>query len=164
VQIDNAWHWPGRTAEGYPEMRLDVLAWWPGLDRWEDLTVVASVSQSLAFTGDTFTLLIQQPGDQSPVRVNAVWLVVRPELSESVTVYELRGSRWEPGDEEAHRFRFLIASPSEWCAELHDYLATRWISHGQPPSGPEDFAESFAREAPPVSPAVAGRAWRPRIS
>jgi hypothetical protein len=151
VQIDHAGHWPGRTAEGFPELRLDVLAWWPGLDRWTDLTLVASVTQSLAFTGDNFTLLIQQPGDQQPARVNAVWLVKRPELSDPVPVYELRGSSWEPGDEEAHHFRFLVASSSEWCEELHGYLATRWISRGQSPSGPGDFAVPFGQSVPPVS-------------
>lgn len=151
IQLDGAAHWPERTVDGFPRITLDVLAWWPGLARWEPLTLVASVTQSLAFSGDNFSLLISQPGDERPERTNAAWLVRREDVSFAIPVFELRASTWEIGDDDAHHYRFLIASSSDWCRELHDYLATRWISHGQNPNGPPDFDEPYALNPPPLT-------------
>lgn len=156
VQIDGAERWPERTAEGYPQLTLDVLSWWPGLDAWEPMTLTASVTQSLAFTGDNFNLLIEQPGDQEPAKTHAVWLVARNDLSVEVPVFELRGSTWEVGDDDAHRFRFLVATSSPWFEELHDYLATRWISRGRPPTGPEEFAGPLQGTIPAVPHRIRG--------
>lgn len=130
--------WPEQDAEGFPQMTLDVHAWWPGLPDWEPATLTASVTPSLAFADENFTLLIQQDGDARPARVQAVWLVKRADLEEPMPVFELRGSIWEGGDD-AHRFRFLVASSSLWLQELHEFLATRWVSKGQSPTGPEQF-------------------------
>ena len=151
VQIDNADHWPERTPDGFPQMTLDLVAWWPGLDAWDPLRLTASVTQSLARTGENLTVLIEQPGDQRPARVNAVWLVRRSELPQSIPVYELRAVLRDGGETDAHHFRFLIASDSEWCAELHDYMATRWISRGTPPTGPAEFDEPFGLNPPELS-------------
>ncbi len=138
VQHGAAALWPERNRDGFPQMTLDVTVWWPGLPDWEPATLTASVSQSLAFSGENFTLLIEQAGDAEPARTNAVWLLKREDLAEDLPVYELRASTWEGGDD-AHQYRFLVASSSPWCAELHDYLATRWVSKGQSPTGPEQF-------------------------
>lgn len=151
IQLEGAAHWPERTVDGFPRITLDVLAWWPGLSQWEPLTLVAQVTRSLAFTGENFSLLISQPGDETPERTNAVWLVRRSEIRSTIPVFELRASTWEIGDDDAHHYRFLIASASDWCRELHDYLATRWISHGQSPTGPPDFEEPYAPDPPPLT-------------
>jgi hypothetical protein len=55
----------------------------------------------------------------------------------------------------AHEYRFLVASPSPWCHELHDFLATRWINKGLRPTGPEAFdAEPFGGDQPQVGPII----------
>lgn len=152
VQISGAENWPERTGDGFPKLTLPVLAWWPGLDSWEPMTLTASVTQSLAFTGENFTLLIEQPGDQAPARTHAVWLVARNDLSIDVPVFELRAATWEMGDDDTHHFRFLVASSSDWFQELHDFLATRWISRGSSPAGPEVFIEPMEAAPPRLSP------------
>lgn len=144
--------WPERTRDGSPQMTLQVMVWWPGLSSWEPATLTAIVSQSLAFSGDNFTLLIEQEGDPEPARTHAVWMVKRDDLHEEMPVYELRASTWEMGDA-AHEYRFLVASSSSWCHELHEYLATRWINKGLSPAGPVAFdTESFGGDQPPVGP------------
>ena len=146
--------WPERTRDGFPQMTLHVMVWWPGLLEWEAATLTAVVSPSLAFSGDNFTLHIEQEGDAEPARTRAVWMLRRDDLREGMPVYELRASTWEIGDE-PHEFRFLVASSSEWCAELYGYLATRWINKGQSPTGPKVFdSESFGGDQPPVGPFV----------
>ena len=152
VQLDNAERWPERTPDGFPQLTLDVVAWWPGLDAWDLLRLKASVTQSLSHAGENLSVLIEQPGDQHPVRVGAVWLVRRPEVASSV--YELRAVLQDSSGEDPHYFRFLIASDSEWCAELHDYLATRWISRGTSPAGPTEFDEPFGASPPAVRPRI----------
>jgi len=151
VQFQDATLWPERTSDGFPRMTLDVRVWWPGLSEWERATLTAYVSQSLAFTGENFTLLIEQEGDSKPARTNAVWLLKRDDLREELPVYELRASTWEVGDGDALQYRFLVASSSPWCEELHDYLATRWISRGQSPTGPAEFdSVTLGGDHPPV--------------
>jgi hypothetical protein len=146
--------WPERTRDGFPQMTLHVLVWWPGLPEWEPATLTAVVSPSLAFSGDNFTLLIEQDGDAKPARARAVWMLRRDDLREDMPVFELRASSWDIGNE-AHEYRFLVASPSEWCAELHSYLATRWITKGLSPTGPKAFdSEAFGGDQPPVGPLV----------
>lgn len=152
VQLQHAAHWPERTTGGYPQITLDVRVWWPGLPEWEQATLTAFVSQSLAFTGENFTLLIEQEGDSQPARTNAVWLLKRDDLDGDLAVYELRASTWEIGDDDALQYRFLLATSSPWCEELHDYLATRWISQGKSPTGPDDFdSVSLGGDHPPVA-------------
>ena len=149
--------WPERTRDGFPQMTLQVMVWWPDLPSWEPATLTAIVSQSLAFSGDNFTLLIQQEGDPEPARTHAVWMLKRDDLEEEMPVYELRASTWEMGDT-PHEFRFLVASSSSWCQELHDYLATRWINKGLSPAGPEAFnAEALGGDQPPVGPFASRR-------
>ena len=146
--------WPERTRDGFPQMTLHVMVWWPGLLEWEPATLTAVVSPSLAFSGDNFTLLIEQEGDPKPARARAVWMLRRDDLREEMPVYELRASSWDIGNE-AHEYRFLVASSSEWCAELHSYLATRWITKGLSPTGPKAFdSEAFGGDQPPVGPFV----------
>lgn len=142
--------WPERTTDGFPQMTLHVMVWWPGLSAWEPATLTAIVSQSLAFTGDNFTLLIEQNGDPKPAQTHAVWMLQRDDLREEMPLFELRASTWEMGNDPYH-YRFLVASSSSWCHELHDYLATRWISKGLSPTGPEAFdAERLGGDQPPV--------------
>jgi hypothetical protein len=151
VQLEHLAHWPERTRGGFPQITLDVEVWWPGLPEWEQATLTAQVSQSLAFSGENLTLLIEQEGDVEPARTNSVWLLERGDLGEDVPVYELRASTWNVGDDDAHRYRFLVASSSPWCEELRDYLATRWISHGKSPSGPDEFdSAQLGGDHPPV--------------
>ncbi|MBT8194754.1 MAG: hypothetical protein HKO63_10605 [Acidimicrobiia bacterium] len=146
--------WPERTRDGFPQITLHVMVWWPGLLEWEAATLTAVVSPSLAFSGDNFTLHIEQEGDAEPARTRAVWMLRRDDLREELPVYELRASTWEMGDE-PHEFRFLVASPSEWCSELHSYLATRWINKGLSPTGPKAFdSEAFGGDQPPVGPSI----------
>jgi hypothetical protein len=153
VQLQHLAHWPERTRDGFPQITLDVRVWWPGLAEWEQATLTAHVSQSLAFSGENFTLLIEQEGDVEPGRTNSVWLLERGDLEEDVPVYELRASTWNVGDDDAHRYRFLFASSSPWCEELRDYLATRWISNGKSPSGPDEFdSATLGGDHPPVRP------------
>jgi len=137
--MTSAARWPERDEEGFPQMTLSVDVWWPGLHDWEPATITASITPSLAFADENFTLLIHQDGDSQPARVQSVWLVMRDELPEPIPVYELRGSTWD-GDDDAHRFNFLVVSTSSWLPELHDFLATRWASKGLSPTGPEQFA------------------------
>ena len=149
--------WPERNKDGFPQMTLHVMVWWPGLPNWEPATLTAMVSQSLAFSGDNFTLLIEQEGDTEPARTHAVWLLRRDDLGEEIPVFELRASTWEMGDD-AHQYRFLVASSASWCHELHDFLATRWISKGLSPTGPEAFdANPLGGDQPPVGPFVTRR-------
>jgi len=130
--------WPEKDGEGFPHMTLEVQVWWPGLHDWEPATIAASLTPSLAFADENFTLFIQQDGDAQPARMQTVWLVMREDLPEATPVYELRGSVWD-GADDAHRFSFLLTSASPWLAELHDFLATRWVNKGQNPTGPDQF-------------------------
>jgi len=149
--LQQAADWPEYTLDGFPQITLNVLVWWPGLAEWEPATLTARVSQSLAFTGETFTLLIEQPGDPGPARTNAAWLLRRPDLGDGIPLFELRASTWEMVDDEAHEYRFLVASSSPWCSELHDFLAARWATRGRSPRGPEAFdAVAFGDAAPPL--------------
>ncbi|NNC92082.1 MAG: hypothetical protein HKN80_06285 [Acidimicrobiia bacterium] len=146
--------WPERTRDGFPKVTLQVMVWWPGLPAWEPATLTARISPSLAFTGDNFTLSIEQEGDPEPAESHAVWMVQRPDLREKMPVFELRASTWEVGSE-PHEYRFLVASSSPWCHELHDYLATRWISKGLSPTGPQVFdAERLGGNQPRLGPFV----------
>lgn len=155
IHLEHASHWPERTLDGFPQITLKVRVWWPGLSEWEEATLTASVSQSLSFTGENFTLLIEQEGDSRPARTNAVWLLRRDDLGEELPVYELRASTWEVGDDEALQYRFFVATSSPWWEELHDYLAARWISQGKSPTGPEDFdSVTLGGDQPPVRPSM----------
>ncbi len=149
-EIEEALPWPEQNRDGFPQMTLDVRVWWPGLSEWEKATLTAYVSKSLAFTTENFTMLIEQNGDEKPARANAVWLLKRTDLDVGLPVYELRGSAWEIGDE-PHHFRFLVATDSPWCEELREYLATRWVTMGKSPTGPEEFdAEPLGADHPPL--------------
>ncbi len=153
VQLEHLAHWPERTRDGFPQITLDVRVWWPGLPEWEQATLTAHVSQSLAFSGENFTLLIEQEGDVEPGRTNSIWLLERGDLEEDVPVYELRASTWNVGDDDAHRYRFLFTSSSPWCEELRDYLATRWIRQGESPTGPDEFdSTNLGGDHPPFRP------------
>ena len=148
--------WPERNTEGFPQMTLDVDVWWPGLPDWESATITASVTPSLAFSEENFSLLIEQDGDPEPARVQAVWLLKREDLKEDIPVYELRGSTWE-GGHDVHQFRFLVATSSLWCQELHDFLTTRWVSKAQSPTGPDQFdSKPFGGGRPHLQFAPAG--------
>lgn len=144
--LDRSWskverltgHWPQRTEHDFPQTTLQVEAWWPEVDGWEELTLIVYVSPDVMFEAADFHFLIQHLPDEEPTSSDVVWLFRRTDLGDgTVPTYELRATE-ESGEDGTHRYRFLVRG-SPQLDEVSRLLEVFWHERGIAPTGPEEF-------------------------